>query len=1275
MNLDALHVANPAWVHGLWLWPLFAAALGVLERRGRDRLGRLVAPALEPRLVEGPARWRRMARVGLLALAGLAMVVALMRPQWGERFVAAPRVGAEIMIALDVSRSMLADDARPSRLERAKAEISDLLAYLGDDQVGLIAFAGRASVLSPLTPDKSFLRLALESAGPHSVSRGGTRLAEPILRAVAGLGRPGPAQRALILITDGEDQDSFALDAAKKAADAGIKIITIGFGDEAGRAISVRNPEDGSRTLVRDADGQPVVSRLNGELLREIALATDGAYVPAGTGVLDLASIYDAHIARLTRGQLDARGRTIRGETHPIFVALALAALVAAVSITAGGRIRSQAPAVRAERGGRATYILLFFTASLIAVGSAAPVRAAVDAPASAAGGERVVQAAEPVAPRQEDEALGGGRAGRVAPPAADGRPETARVEETPRERFNRANARLAEGDAAAASVLYREARRDATDDQALRYAASYNLGMAAVAQADGLEREKPAEALALLHEAADWFREAAAMEPDETDPRHNLDVVLRRALILADAIARRGQRDVEGELDRLIEQQRARVAESAVLLDAVARTEASGQGDGWAPAFDAAATAQRALLAEAETVADRVADEKAIIESRPEAERAPEDVLRGASLEGVLAYLDQAAERMGQTRGQLRRRSAERAYRRGAEALTQLKRARDQLRDPVEQLGVLMAEVAGLAQATARRADGPATDGAAEGAARPGAATAAGVGRGGGDEPIGASGTEPAVRLPAFLTPESIAAETGAAAARVRELAERFERAADQAAASLDAAGASTEATAADADAEALREALIAAAPLVRRADEAMAHARVAAEAADFSLAVEAEGEVVATLGAARERFLDLRALIAVAHATQTEIAGLATSDEAQAKAVRARAPSALVALQEKNRARATRLEALLGRERARAQAARAAADSAGAETGQTSAPPTGEADANDALAQRFDRATSLLAEAEAAMDDTRTGLAARSGSGEPDWARVAPPATRAAERLDALRQLFFSLVEQLERLARDQVDLGDRTREALALDVAEGVESTRVRADALATEQGALETQAGAIADALLARATAAASDEGSTPGAQGGSATVSPSAGPDADTLRRAAELVATAQLSMRAAASDLDDEARPLEGVPPVQEDASASLREALALLSPPPSESEPDASEQDSGAGRDESSDSAQQGEDPGASDQGEQGDRPDDGASEADARDGGSDEQGGAAGADAAAQAGEDRRGLPGARDPAQLLQGVRDREAERRETAERRAREQRRSAPVEKDW
>ena len=107
----------------------------------------------------------------LVALFG---VLALMRPQWGLRYVETPRTGAELMVALDVSRSMLAEDVAPNRLERAKAEVRDLLAYLDGDQVGLIAFAGRASLLAPLTPDFSFFRLVLDGVGPHSVDRGGT---------------------------------------------------------------------------------------------------------------------------------------------------------------------------------------------------------------------------------------------------------------------------------------------------------------------------------------------------------------------------------------------------------------------------------------------------------------------------------------------------------------------------------------------------------------------------------------------------------------------------------------------------------------------------------------------------------------------------------------------------------------------------------------------------------------------------------------------------------------------------------------------------------------------------------------------------------------------------------------------------------------------------------------------------------------------------------------------------------------------------------------------
>ncbi len=1259
MSWNELHFAHPEFIHGLWLWLVLVLLLILLERRGSDSLNRLVAKTLEPRLVDRPAPWRRRLRLAMQALAGLLMVVALMQPQWGEHFVATPRFGAEIMIALDVSRSMLADDAKPSRLERAKAEISDLLAYLGDDQVGLIAFAGRASVLSPMTPDKSFLRLALESAGPHSVSRGGTRLAEPILRAVAGLGEPGPAQRALLLITDGEDHESFALDAAKKAAAAGIKIITIGFGDEAGSQIYVSDPDDGSRTLVRDADGNPVVSRLDGELLREIALATDGAYVPAGTGVLDLKSIYDTHIARLTRGQLDSRGRSIRGETYQFFVAAALACLVVAASVT-GGRWRrsgsATAPSLANDAatpspksmGTAALVAGLTATALLFGLASPSPAAQPSKAPAPAAAQSPTQPSIQPPGqlPSQQASPALLPTTEPANEPAADSPPPPP---ENPRTRFNRANEKLAAGDPALASTLYREARRDAVDDLELRYAASYNLGMAAVAEADAVQATKPTEALAHLHEAADWFREASSMQPEESDPRHNLDVTLRRALILADEIARKGQRDVEGELDQLIETQRGRVGEAALLLEAVVRQGELAAADSLRTAFDAASTTQRVVLADGEALAERVANEKAILDAKAEAERTPEEALRSASLDGVLGYLDQGVERMGQMRRQLRQRSAKRAYRRGAEALDSLKRARDQLRDPVEQIRVLLAEVAGVARATSALA------------------TAGGAPAAGSAKPTGASSNAPA-RLPAFLTPEVVTAETAAVEARVGELAERFATAAERAteaesaAPSTGAPAAGATGTAAGATpeiSESLRAALVGAAPLVKDAHGALGRATGELGKAGFGKALSADAEAAEFLDQAQELFFDLRQLLAVSHDTEAGIAAIAGAEDPKLLASRNPRTPELAALQARNRTRATRLESLLSTEREVQLAAlespnpAAPADESGAPPAPAEPPDPAK---REALERRFTRADELLSQAESAMADAGSAFGTGAAGRIVDWPRVDTAATLATERLAALRNLFLSLVEQLERLTREQVDLTDRTRNAIALaatDTPPGQRGpeTRGRIEAVGAEQKDLEAGAGAIADALVA-----ASDEAPAKSGQEGG---DPNA-PDRDTLRRAADHVASGQLAMKEVIETFGDERKPLAPAAEAQGVARDELKKALEILSPPPPEKPPEPPKDDSKSGQDES---------PPKSDSSESKDSQSDPSA-------GSEQEQSQAGGDEGAAASEDQMDQPSeSQDPGQLMQGVRDREAERRQSNERRERQQRRSAPVEKDW
>ena len=219
-SFDTFRFAEPDWALALWVVAFAVVLLLWLEQRGTRALDLLMAPALQTRLVERPRRAQRVLRIALLGLSALCLVLSLMRPQWGMRHIPVQRSGAQIMIALDVSRSMLAEDVAPNRLARAKAEIVDLLGYLEGDQVGLIAFGGRATVLSPLTPDFGFLRLGLANAGPGSVGRGGTRLEEPLRKAIAGFagtdrGEAAGASRALILITDGEDHGSFPLDAAK----------------------------------------------------------------------------------------------------------------------------------------------------------------------------------------------------------------------------------------------------------------------------------------------------------------------------------------------------------------------------------------------------------------------------------------------------------------------------------------------------------------------------------------------------------------------------------------------------------------------------------------------------------------------------------------------------------------------------------------------------------------------------------------------------------------------------------------------------------------------------------------------------------------------------------------------------------------------------------------------------------------------------------------------------------------------------------------------------
>lgn len=329
-RLDWVHLRA---IHLTWLVLALVGVWIVLELRGRDALERFLSPVMQRRLVVRPSTTRAIVRVGLCGVALLACVGALMRPQGEGRTdtVVSAAFAADVMIVLDVSKSMLAEDVAPNRLARAKAEISEMVRQLPGHRVGLVAFAGRAVLVCPLTADHSYFNLVLRGVDTATVSRGGTRIGEALRAATKGF-PSGPGAKLVVLITDGEDHDSYPLEAAKVAKGEGVRIIAVGLGSEAGSPIVLTDPTSGAKAPLTH-DGQPVISRLDGETLRQMTSETGGAYVPAGTSALDLESIVKQNVTPILRAEADRTSRRIPAERFGWFLVLALGALAAAAAI------------------------------------------------------------------------------------------------------------------------------------------------------------------------------------------------------------------------------------------------------------------------------------------------------------------------------------------------------------------------------------------------------------------------------------------------------------------------------------------------------------------------------------------------------------------------------------------------------------------------------------------------------------------------------------------------------------------------------------------------------------------------------------------------------------------------------------------------------------------------------------------------------------------------------------------------------------------------------
>ena len=672
---------------------------------------------------------------------------------------------------------------------------------------------------------------------------------------------------------------------------------------------------------------------------------------------------------------------------------------------------------------------------------------------------------------------------------------------------YNLGLARLEAGDAEAAAAAFLSARDGAGPDPTLRYRAAFNLGLALAAQADARpedgEDAAPEAVIETLRQSAAWFNDAVRLAPPgDDDARVNLELVSRRILALADQL-NEGNR-LEARLDRLIDDQRSVRDQLRRLLADVDVQQASAEPLGFRSAFEGLASRERMLLAEVGDCIDLASEERLLIEQTPEAQRSPEQRNRAYQLMGLTDYLERARQSLSDARRRLRRLEGERGHRRADAALAELKRAREQLFDPLAVLKAVARderELIGHTDALATFADG-------------------------------------AVRLrssprPAWLTSEHLADRQEDVGVRTGGVLGRFEAAAVPGAATGDGAAELTP------EASRTLRAVAAATPILDGGLAAMRDAIAALESDQPAAALGHQSRALAALQRSIEEFADTRGLIELAYAGQQNIGALLTPPEdgpAEELAVDDRA-ALVTGIGADNQRRLERLRTLLDEDAQRA---------------------VGEAqdeEAQQAAGQLYERAETLRSDAEAglaALLDVVPSLVAEGG--DPARAVGANGDTLAA--LEELRRLFFSIVEHLRELHAEQAETHDRTA-TLQFEATAGDAVDLAATLGLVAER---QTRHGPFGDALAAALARQADAANAAPAAD---AAASGGGAAQGARFAEAAEEVRQAGGRMHSAAAMLADAAeRAVTMSPelePALEDQLAALdhlQNALRALTPP-----------------------------------------------------------------------------------------------------------------------
>ncbi len=325
--MEVLRFQNPDFLYGLFgvfiligfFRYVFRMKKMLLERFGRLEMLQKMMPGLNKKRV--------IQKVILFNLMYIFTIIALANPQIGTKLEEVKREGVDIIIALDVSLSMMAEDVAPNRLEKAKHEISKFIDLLRGDRIGLIAFAGISHVQCPLTLDYSAAKLFLRMMDTRLIPVRGTNIADAIRQARKAFDQKDRKHKVLILITDGEEHREDAIEEAKKAADEGIIIYTIGIGSPEGVPIPIYDRNGNRKGFKKDKQGNVVTTKLDVTTLQKIAFTTDGKYYIATSGENELENIYD-EINKLEKKKLSSHQFSQYESRFQFFIVIALILLL-----------------------------------------------------------------------------------------------------------------------------------------------------------------------------------------------------------------------------------------------------------------------------------------------------------------------------------------------------------------------------------------------------------------------------------------------------------------------------------------------------------------------------------------------------------------------------------------------------------------------------------------------------------------------------------------------------------------------------------------------------------------------------------------------------------------------------------------------------------------------------------------------------------------------------------------------------------------------------------